>query len=796
MQRGQTPRHVLALWGIEGKRLESLLTNPHPVTGLFAGLTNPEAIDRPIRCVQICLAPRHGKSELISRQLPAWMFGQNPDMPIIATSYGADLAQRMNRDCQRIIDSQKYREVFDGVALNASVVRSSIRGGWLRNSDVFEIVDRKGVYRSAGIGGGITGMGAACFDGETRVSTPKGLVSIKEIVDRGVGSRVWAYDHANKKITSCRVIAVQRKRAARLCLIRTSEGHELKCTPEHLVWQREHGFRQAARLRQGHRLLGIEESGHQTGELWGLRDEDRELQRSVFPMLPSQKAGYGDIGVLPLRRDVCPSNVRVPQVLKGEKNSSLLQPGVQEPGTQQQKTRHVRRLWLRDPRARKPLVFCWVQGEGRFPDELRPSVYKAPAISPDARPKAMRNLPENLGRKDHARSPYRRGQEQSGYWQSDNLVRDLPYSGPYEKDFRLESSEEYSTEPQWVYDIQVEGCGNLFAEGILCSNCAIIDDPFKSRKTAESPQERKNVIDWYNSTLYTRLEKNAMQVLINTRWHESDLSGQTMQKAFADPTADQWFCLVLPAILDCEPGPGDPRRPGEALWPNKYSIDRLKQIRATIGAYEFEALYQQRPAPPEGGIIKDGWYQYFDAWPTDVVKWAMSVDLSFADRGDFSAFTVWAERGADRFCFDLAHGRMSFTEQIRTFEMLCQKYPQIRAKYVEQAANGAALIDTLKRKIQGIIPVKPIGSKTLRVDAVAPLFEAGNVWFPSKKLASWPDTIINEFRNFPNGAHDDCVDSVSQYLQRTCGKPDYLSGTTAMGSTRSSRWHSGPASPL
>ncbi|RYF52063.1 MAG: hypothetical protein EOO38_01490, partial [Cytophagaceae bacterium] len=183
----------------------------------------------------------------------------------------------------------------------------------------------------------------------------------------------------------------------------------------------------------------------------------------------------------------------------------------------------------------------------------------------------------------------------------------------------------------------------------------------------------------------------------------------------------------------------------------------------------------------------------YDFLPSDLTNWAMSVDLSFADREDFNAFTVWAERGADRYCVDLVHGRMAFTEQIRAFEMLCGKYPQIRAKYVEQAANGAALIDTLKKKIQGIIPVKPVGSKTLRVDAVAPIFEAGNVWLPSKRLASWSDTIVHEFRNFPNGAHDDIVDSISQYLSRTSGQPNYLQGTMALGITRKSHWNTGPA---
>ena len=103
--------------------------------------------------------PRSGKSELFSRRFPAWAFGQNPDLQIIATSYSTDLSSRMNRDVQRIIDSEEYREVFPKTSLN-SVNVATVSGKALRNSEIFEIVGKAGSYRSAGVGAGITGMGA------------------------------------------------------------------------------------------------------------------------------------------------------------------------------------------------------------------------------------------------------------------------------------------------------------------------------------------------------------------------------------------------------------------------------------------------------------------------------------------------------------------------------------------------------------------------------------------------------------------------------------------------------------
>jgi predicted phage terminase large subunit-like protein len=109
--------------------------------------------------LMIFLPPRYSKSELLSRRLPAWIFGNNPNLNIIAASYSADLASRMNRDVQRIMDEDSYGIIFPDVKLNSKNVRQDAQGSWLRNNDIFEVVGHRGVYRSAGIGVGITGMG-------------------------------------------------------------------------------------------------------------------------------------------------------------------------------------------------------------------------------------------------------------------------------------------------------------------------------------------------------------------------------------------------------------------------------------------------------------------------------------------------------------------------------------------------------------------------------------------------------------------------------------------------------------
>ena len=101
------------------------------------------------------MPPRSGKSELFSRAFPAWAFGKNPNLQIIASSYSSDLSTRMNRDVQRIMMSEKYEEIFPETKLNSKRVVTVTQNA-LRNSEIFEIVGHTGAYRSAGVGGGIT----------------------------------------------------------------------------------------------------------------------------------------------------------------------------------------------------------------------------------------------------------------------------------------------------------------------------------------------------------------------------------------------------------------------------------------------------------------------------------------------------------------------------------------------------------------------------------------------------------------------------------------------------------------
>jgi predicted phage terminase large subunit-like protein len=126
---------------------------------------------------------------------------------------------------------------------------------------------------------------------------------------------------------------------------------------------------------------------------------------------------------------------------------------------------------------------------------------------------------------------------------------------------------------------------------------------------------------------------------------------------------------------------------------------------------------------------------------------------------------VWAVKGAQRYLVDMVRGRMDFAATVRAVRNLSAAYPQAAAKYVEDKANGSAVISALSREIQGLVPVEPRGSKTVRAYSVQPLLEAGNVLLPEGK--GFTHELVEEATAFPFGKHDDMVDAMTQALEQT-----------------------------
>ncbi len=303
----------------------------------------------------------------------------------------------------------------------------------------------------------------------------------------------------------------------------------------------------------------------------------------------------------------------------------------------------------------------------------------------------------------------------------------------------------------------------------------IIDDPVKNRAEADSETFREKVWEWYTSTFLTRAEKGCRLICTFTRWHEDDLAGRILARA--RETGEEWEILNLPAILDTAPEEYDVREEGEPLWPAKYSSQKLSLMKQAIGSRDWEALYQQRPAPAGGGIFKRDWWQYWDNLPTRFDQVFQSWDMTFKEAGSsFVVGQVWGKVGSRFYLLDQVRGRWDFMETLRQFHAMCERHPMSRAKLVEDKANGPAVISALGERVPGIIPITPQGSKEARAHAVTPYCEAGNVFLPRR--ASWVGDFVEETASFPNGAFDDQVDAMTQAI--SYGAEDPIAALAAL----------------
>ncbi len=307
-------------------------------------------------------------------------------------------------------------------------------------------------------------------------------------------------------------------------------------------------------------------------------------------------------------------------------------------------------------------------------------------------------------------------------------------------------------------------------------NLLIIDDMIKNWEQATSPTQLQKHVDWFKSTFYTRKEPSATIIVLMTRWCENDLAGYLINEH-----PDDWEAIVFPAIAEKNDPLG--RKPGEALCPSRFGSKDLNIIKNSLGTLMFSGLYQQNPINLEGEIFKNSWFQYYTSLP-EKMEIIQSWDLAFKDNksSSYVCGQVWGKKNANYYLIDQVRKRISFTKSIQALINTVDKFPETEKIYIEEKANGAAVIDVLKDKIPGIIAINPKGSKYARAVSVSPLFEAGNIFLPHESYKPWISEYTKELISFPNSANNDQVDATSQALEQMRANTNSLIGAVAPGS--------------
>jgi predicted phage terminase large subunit-like protein len=297
----------------------------------------------------------------------------------------------------------------------------------------------------------------------------------------------------------------------------------------------------------------------------------------------------------------------------------------------------------------------------------------------------------------------------------------------------------------------------------------IIDDPMKPEE-ALSEVQRKSVNEWYDHTLYSRLndKTNGRIVIVMQRLHEDDLVGHVQDR-------EPWNITRFPAIAEEDEShivetPYGLRRfmrkAGEALHPAREPLEVLERMKQTQGDYNFSGQYQQAPAPLGGGMVKIGWFKTNTALelPTKFETVFQSLDSAnkSTELSDFSVCTTWGIKDKHLYLLNVFRKRLDYPALKRAVREQAE-YFKPQTILIEDKASGTQLIQELVA--EGMHAIKryvPTMDKVMRMHSVTSTIENGFVHLPEQ--SPWLADYLHELATFPKGKHDDQVDSTSQAL--------------------------------
>lgn len=353
-------------------------------------------------------------------------------------------------------------------------------------------------------------------------------------------------------------------------------------------------------------------------------------------------------------------------------------------------------------------------------------------------------------------------------------ARQIVRSSAFSSLFGAEISKDSSAADEWA----LTNGSEYLAAGLLAgltgnrAHGAIIDDPIKGREQADSPTIRAKTWDAYVDDLQTRLIPGGWLGVVQTRWHEDDLSGRLLPKSYAGESGPVecrdgrvWEVISLPAQCEREDDPLG-RRVGEYLWPEWFDEGHWRPFRAQSRTWA--ALFQQRPRPDEGGIFKDGWcIRRWASIPRDADLCVHSWDTAQkpGQINDPSVGTMWrmGHGVPGYYLADLYRDRVDYPTLKRKVIAYAER-DRPTAVLIEDKSSGQSLIQELRTTTTlPVVPIEPEGGKLFRANEVSSMVEAGLLILPES--APWLVDFEGEFFSFPLSTHDDQVDSVTQFLR-------------------------------
>jgi predicted phage terminase large subunit-like protein len=695
-----------------------------------------------LRRLIINMPPRHTKSEFASFLLPSWFLGRFPEKKIIQTAHTAELATGFGRKVRNLVSSDAYSKVFD-TKLSTD---SKAAGRWNTN--------KGGDYFAIGVGGAVTGKGAdlliiddphseqeakqgnpAVFDGvyewftsgpRQRLQPNAAIIIVmcmtgdtnvlmadktqKKLRDIRPGDQVATYEGGY--ITTSKINNWMSSGVDSIYTIQTESGIILRANKEHpflVEWNGERKWTRLEDLIPGMLLVATMD----VSDLQGHKQNPDSAQLAKQGPVTTRKTRTHHLNQLEATGSGLANNANVDNQYP-QKECAL-------PVIESSTHRH------QEQRSKKE------QAELNTATELRKSSTSEwfKSVITDAMFAVSCRLQKILGRTGTESSASTIAMTQESFAAYSATIATLPLDTEKFQKLCEEPLSTYSVtlDPivsilysgkEEVFDIEVDRTENFIANGVVSHN---------------------------------------------TRWSKRDLTGQIIKNSGKDGV-DQWETIDFPAILPS----------GTPLWPGFWSKEALEALRSELPVSKWEAQYQQNPTSEEGAIIKrDQWQIWEESKPPQVSYIIQSWDTAFEknNRADYSACTTWG-------VFDYPDSKGNLKANIILLDAFKQRleFPELKAKayeawkewepdtlIVEKRAAGAPLIYELRKMgipMSEYTPGKG-NDKISRVNAISDLFASGMVWCPDTR---WAEEVMDELASFPNGDHDDLVDSSSQALMR------------------------------
>lgn len=297
------------------------------------------------------------------------------------------------------------------------------------------------------------------------------------------------------------------------------------------------------------------------------------------------------------------------------------------------------------------------------------------------------------------------------------------------------------------------------------AHCLIIDDPVKNAEEAESATQREAVKNWYSSTAYTRLAPGGGVLIIQTRWHDDDLSGWLEHKMH-EGDGDKWEIIRYPAVAKQKERY---REKGEALHPERYDLKALRRIERAVGPRVWDALYQQYPVAEDGTYFTKEMINYYTGSPPKRMHNYTCWDLAIgkAERNDYTAgVTIGLDAEDNIWVLDVRRGRWDSFQIVEQMLDVYREYLPMTVG-VERGQLSLAVGPYLEQRIAEerlyTMYVKDLSpgrrDKEARARAIQGRMRQGKVFFP--KDAPFMGELRDEMLKFPLGVNDDMVDALA-----------------------------------